>query len=46
MIYNLGCVLKSMDKKEEAIEQLRLIYEVDAGYKDVGAKVDACCAGQ
>jgi len=46
LIYNLGCVLKSMDKKEEAIEQLRLIYEVDAGYKDVGAKVDACCAGQ
>ena len=46
LIYNLGCVLESMNKKEEAIEQLKLIYEVDAGYKDVGAKVDAYYAGQ
>jgi tetratricopeptide (TPR) repeat protein len=46
LIYNLGCVLESMGKKEEAIEQLKLIYEVDAGYKDVGAKVDAYYAGQ
>jgi tetratricopeptide (TPR) repeat protein len=46
LIYNLGCVLESMGKKEEAIEQLKLIYEVDAGYKDVGAKVDAYYARQ
>lgn len=46
LIYNLGCVLESMGKKEEAIEQLKLIYEVDIGYKDVAAKVDAFYAGQ
>jgi tetratricopeptide (TPR) repeat protein len=46
LTYNLGCVLESMGKKEEAIEQFKLIYEVDIGYKDVGAKVDAYYAGQ
>ena len=46
LVYNLGCVLESMGKKEEAIEQLKLIYEMDIGYKDVAAKVDAFYAGQ
>jgi tetratricopeptide (TPR) repeat protein len=46
LIYNLGCVLESMEKKEEAIEQFKLIYETDIGYKDVAAKVDAFYAGQ
>ncbi len=46
LVYNLGCVLESMDKKEEAIEQFKLIYEMDIGYKDVAAKVDAYYAGQ
>ncbi|MGO9538194.1 MAG: hypothetical protein ACLPYM_13900, partial [Limisphaerales bacterium] len=41
LVYNLGCVLESMGKKEEAIEQLKLIYEIDIGYKDVAAKVDS-----
>jgi tetratricopeptide (TPR) repeat protein len=40
LTYNLGCVLETMGKKEEAIEQFKLIYETDAAYKDVGAKVD------
>jgi tetratricopeptide (TPR) repeat protein len=40
LIYNLGNVLEAMDKKEEAIEQFKLIYEVDIGYRDVAAKVD------
>ena len=44
--YNLGCVLESMGKKEEAIEQFKLIYELDIGYKDVAAKVDAFYAAQ
>ena len=35
-----------MDKKEEAIEQFKLIYEVDIGYKDVAAKVDKYYSGQ
>jgi tetratricopeptide (TPR) repeat protein len=40
LIYNLGTVLEAMEKKEEAIEQFKLIYEVDIGYKDVAAKID------
>jgi tetratricopeptide (TPR) repeat protein len=46
LVYNLGCVLESMGKKEEAIEQFRLIYEMDIGYKDVAAKVDTYYASQ
>jgi len=46
LVYNLGCVLENMGKKEEAIEQLKLIYEIDIGYKDVAAKVDAYYAAQ
>ena len=46
MIYLLGSVLEKMGKKEEAIEQFKQIYEVDIGYKDVAAKVDAYYSGQ
>jgi tetratricopeptide (TPR) repeat protein len=46
LVYNLGCVLESMGKKEEAIEQFKLVYEMDIGYKDIAAKVDAYYAGQ
>src|SRR6185295_10271504 len=46
LIYNLGSVLEAMEKKEDAIEQFKLIYEVDIGYKDVGAKVDKYYSGQ
>jgi tetratricopeptide (TPR) repeat protein len=46
LIYTLGEVLEKMDKKEEAIEQFKLIYEVDIGYRDVAAKVDAYYAAQ
>jgi tetratricopeptide (TPR) repeat protein len=46
LIYNLGCVLESMGKKEDAVEQFKIIYETDIGYKDVAAKVDAFYAGQ
>ena len=46
LIYNLGSVLETMGKKDEAIEQFKLIYEMDASYKDVSAKVDAFYAGQ
>lgn len=41
MMYNLGNVYESMGKKDEALEQYKLIYEVDSGYKDVAAKVEA-----
>jgi hypothetical protein len=46
LIYALAGVLEKMDKKEEAIEQLKLIYEVDIGYKDVAARVDKYYSGQ
>jgi tetratricopeptide (TPR) repeat protein len=45
LVYNLGCVLESMGKKDEAIKQFEIIYEVDIGYRDVGVKVDAFYAG-
>jgi tetratricopeptide (TPR) repeat protein len=46
LIYNLGCVLEGMEKKAEAVEQFKIIYEMDIGYKDVAAKVDAFYTGQ
>ena len=46
LIYNLGTVLESTGKKDDAIEQFKQIYEMDAGYRDVAAKVDAFYAGQ
>jgi tetratricopeptide (TPR) repeat protein len=46
LIYNLGCVFEGMGKKEEAIEQFKVIYESDINYRDIGAKVDAYYAGQ
>jgi tetratricopeptide (TPR) repeat protein len=46
LIYNLGSVYEGMGKKEEAVEQFKQIYEVDIGYRDVAAKVDAYYAGQ
>ena len=41
LVYSLGSVLEKMGKVEEAIGQFKLIYEMDIGYKDVAAKVDA-----
>lgn len=46
LVYQLGCVFEAMGKKEEAIEQFKMIYESDISYRDVGAKVDAYYAGQ
>lgn len=46
LIYALGCVFEKMKKTGEAIEQFKLIYEVDIAYKDVSAKVDAYYASQ
>jgi tetratricopeptide (TPR) repeat protein len=46
LIYQLGCVLEKMGKKDEAIEQFKQIYESDIGFRDVAAKVDAYYAGQ
>ena len=39
--YQLGCVLDSMERREESIGQFKIIYERDIGYRDVGERVDA-----
>jgi tetratricopeptide (TPR) repeat protein len=46
LIYQLGSVLEKMGKQDEAIEQFKQIYEVDIGYADVAAKVDAYYSGR
>jgi tetratricopeptide (TPR) repeat protein len=40
LVYTLGSILEKMGKRDEAIEQFKLIYEVDSSYKDVEKKVD------
>ena len=41
LLYNLGTVYESMDKKTEALECFKQIYEVDYGYRDVATKVES-----
>jgi tetratricopeptide (TPR) repeat protein len=44
--YQLGSVLEAMGRREEAIEQFKVIYEADISFRDVAAKVDAYYAAQ
>ena len=46
LTYLLGCVYEKMAKREEAIEQFKIIYALDIGYKDVAEKIDAYYSGQ
>jgi tetratricopeptide (TPR) repeat protein len=46
ILYMLSDLYEKMGKGEEAIEQLKIIYEVDIGYKDVANKVDAYYAAK
>ena len=46
LIYNHGSVLETMGKKVEAIDQFKILYEADMGYRDVAKKVDDFYAGQ
>lgn len=41
LTYELGGVFEKMGRDEEAVEQFKLIYETDIGYRDVAARVDA-----
>jgi tetratricopeptide (TPR) repeat protein len=45
MIYAFGVVLDKMGKKEESMDQFKLIYEVDSGYKDVADRVEGHYSG-
>lgn len=46
LVYQLGLAQEAMGKKEDAIESFKQIYEVDIGYRDVSARVDAYYAEQ
>lgn len=46
VIYTYGCVLEKMGKREESMDQFKLIYEVDVSYRDVSDRVDAYYASQ
>ena len=41
LLYNLGTVYESMEKKSEALDCFKQIYEVDYGYRDVATKVES-----
>ena len=41
IVYKLAMVLETMGKKDEYIEQLKTIYEVDYGYLDVAKRVES-----
>jgi tetratricopeptide (TPR) repeat protein len=41
VIYNLGITLELKEEKEKALEQFKIIYEVDYHYKDVAQRVES-----
>jgi tetratricopeptide (TPR) repeat protein len=45
LIYTLAGVFEQMGRKADALDQLKLIYEVDIGFRDVAARVDAFYSG-
>lgn len=46
LLYTLGTVLEKMGSAEEAMDQFKQIAEVDFGYRDVAARVDAYYASK
>ena len=40
LVYNLGCALEKMGKREEAKQQFETIYGTDSTYRDVAKKMD------
>jgi tetratricopeptide (TPR) repeat protein len=45
IVYNLGVVYEMTKQPEKALEQWKKIYEVDMGYRDVAAHVEASYGG-
>lgn len=41
LLYNRGVILEEMDRREEALESFKLIYDADYGYRDVAQKVES-----
>lgn len=46
LIYQLGITLEAMSRRNDALEQFKQIYEIDIGFRDVAARVDAFYAGE
>ncbi len=46
LIYHLGMAQEAMGMKADSIESFKQIYEVDIGFRDVAARVDAYYADQ
>ncbi len=46
LLYDLGEAFAKAGQAEDAIEQFKLIYEADIGYRDVAARVDAYYAAK
>jgi tetratricopeptide (TPR) repeat protein len=40
-IYQLGCCFEAMGKKEEAIEEFKIVYSADISFRDVADKINA-----
>jgi tetratricopeptide (TPR) repeat protein len=45
IVYNLGLAYEVSKQPEKALEQWKKIYEVDMGYRDVAARVEASYGG-
>jgi len=46
LLYTLGLAYEKMGRREEALEQFKLIYETDIAFRDVAERVDAYYAAQ
>jgi tetratricopeptide (TPR) repeat protein len=46
IVYNLGLVYEMTKQSDKALEQWKKIYEVDMGYRDVSARVEASYGDQ
>src|SRR5690606_5339243 len=45
-IYQLGCCLEAMGQGERAVEEFKLVYSADIGFRDVAAKIDRFYSSQ
>ena len=41
ILYELGCILEEVGKKEEAMENFKQVYQFDIGYKDISKKIES-----
>lgn len=45
VLYELGCIYTKAERRDEALDCFKQIYENDYGYKDVAARVEGAYAG-